>query len=76
MPRIFLGLTKIIEINMDWTKLSEIAAAAIGALVAAGIAIKFVSSRKSSKSIVKRTVVQKNNTAGRDIVGGDVKIKR
>jgi hypothetical protein len=38
----------------------------------AGWTLKVVISNRTTKNSVKRNVVQKNNTAGGDIVGGDM----
>lgn len=54
---------------MDWKSVGLWVAGVIAALSAAGFVIRFMSVRKSSRS--SRTVTQKNNRAGRDIIGGD-----
>lgn len=56
---------------MDWTEIGKWVLAAIAALAAVGLVVKFSITRKSSTSTSARTVTQNNNRAGRDIVGGD-----
>lgn len=56
---------------MDWTAVGKWVLAAIAAIAAVGLVVKLSISRKSSTSTSSRTVVQNNNRAGRDIVGGD-----
>ena len=56
---------------MDLLEIGKWVLAAIAALAAAGVVIKIVLVRKSSTTKSERTVIQKNNKAGRDIIGGD-----
>lgn len=54
---------------MDWNEIGKWALALATAVIGGGIAFKYV--RKSKSSSNSRTVIQKNNKAGRDIIGGD-----
>jgi hypothetical protein len=54
---------------MDWQEIGKWAAGVVTAVVGGGLLFRFVSVKKSNNS--ERTVTQKNNHAGRDIVGGD-----
>ena len=56
---------------MNWAEIGKWIVAVIAAIAAVGVAIKLSINRKSSTSTETRTVVQANNRAGRDIVGGD-----
>jgi hypothetical protein len=56
---------------MDWTEIGKWVLAAIAAIGAIGLVVKFSISRKSSTSTTARTVTQNNNRAGGDIVGGN-----
>lgn len=56
---------------MELTGISEWILAAIAAIGAIGLTVKLSTNRKSSKSTIKHTVTQNNNSAGRDIIGGD-----
>lgn len=52
--------------KMDWTEIGKWILAVIAGVGATGLVIRFV-----RKSTTTRTVIQMNNKAGRDIVGGD-----
>lgn len=56
---------------MDWAEIGTWVLAVIAAIAAAGLALKLSIKRKSSTSTNTGTVIQNNNRAGRDIVGGD-----
>lgn len=56
---------------MDWAEIGKWALGAIAVLAGVGFAFKMVFVRKSTSTNSERTVVQTNNKAGRDIVGGD-----
>lgn len=56
---------------MDWSEIGKWVLVAIATIGAVGLVVNLSISRKSSTSIVTRTVSQNNNRAGRDIVGGD-----
>lgn len=53
-------------LNQHWKEI----AAAVGALIAGGLAFKFISKKTSTKS---NKVVQRNNKVGGDIAGRDIK---
>lgn len=59
---------------MDWQDIGKWVAALILAAVGGGAVFRFVFVKKNNKS--ERTVIQKNNRAGRDIIGGDKIDKR
>jgi hypothetical protein len=54
---------------MDWQEIGKWVAGVVTAFVGGGLVFRFVFVKKSN--ISERTVIQKNNHAGRDIVGGD-----
>lgn len=56
---------------MDWSEIWKWIAGVIAAIAVSGIAIKYASSRKSSRRSNTNIVSQKKNTAGGDIVGGN-----
>jgi uncharacterized membrane protein len=60
--------------EMDWEMVGKWLLALVAAAVAAGVAFRFVLIRKHSRG--NRTVTQRHNTAGRDIIGGDKIDKR
>jgi len=55
---------------MDWSEIAKWILAVIAALAVAGFVFKFVFVRKTTTNNT-RTVIQNNNKAGRDIIGGD-----
>lgn len=54
---------------MDPQEIWKWFAGIVAAIVGGGLIFRFVFVKKSQK--LKRTVTQKNNRAGRDIIGGD-----
>lgn len=54
---------------MNWLEIGKWVVGIIVAIVGGGLIFRFAFVRKSHNS--ERTVTQKNNRAGRDIIGGD-----
>lgn len=59
---------------MDWQEIGKWLAGIVGVIVAGGLVFRFVVIRKSGNR--ERSVIQTNNRAGRDIIGGDKIDKR
>lgn len=54
---------------MDWQEIGKWIAGIVATIVGGGFVFRFIFVKKNHSS--ERTVVQKNNRAGRDIIGGD-----
>lgn len=59
---------------MDWQEVGKWVVSLVAAAVGGGLIFRFVFIKKNSSS--ERTITQKNNRAGRDIIGGDKIDKR
>lgn len=58
---------------MDWSEIGKYVGILAAAIGGAGLVLKFSSSRSSKSKKNTRVTIQKNNTAGGDIIGGDSK---
>ena len=60
-------------VSMDWSEIGKYVGILAAAIGGAGLVLKFSSSRSSKSKKNTRVIIQKNNTAGGDIIGGDSK---